>query len=110
MDALQNVRVRIDKHHACRRALAESPNRVTFAFDRLKPGALAADIEISGLRQPYECLGKMVVGDAVVYVRQHSAGGKVTGPVGGVVDSLTAVLKNGFEFIELDVRVAERGI
>lgn len=108
MDALQNVRVHIDKHHACRRALFEAPNRASFTFDRATADASIASIEISGLRRPYECFGKMVVGDALVHVRERSAGGKIVVPVNGPADFFTAVLKTGPEFIKLDVYVAPR--
>ncbi|ABI13834.1 etm [Anticarsia gemmatalis multiple nucleopolyhedrovirus] len=105
MDALQNVRVKIDKHHACRRVVFESPNRVSFTFDRLKTGAEITNIEISGLRQQYECFGKMVVNDAVVHVREPTVNGKIVVTVGGIVDFFTAVLKNDLDFIKLNVYV-----
>jgi hypothetical protein len=103
--ALQNVRVKINKHHVCRRAVFESPNRVSFTFDRLNTDTKIANIEISGLRQQYECIGKMVVNDVVVHVREPSVAGKITVPVGGTIDFFTAVLKNGLEFIKLDMYV-----
>ncbi|QDL56988.1 ETM [Dione juno nucleopolyhedrovirus] len=108
MDALQSVRVRIDKHHACRRALFEAPNFASFTFDRLKANASIVHIEISGLRRPYECFGKMVIGDAVVHVHERSASGKILVPVGGTVDFFTAVFKTGLDFFKLNVYVVAR--
>ena len=105
MDVLQNVRVKIDKHHACRRVLCENPNRVSFTFDRPKTGTEIVNIEISGLRQQYECFGKMIVNDAIVHVREPTVNGKIVVPVNGVVDFFTAVLKNGLDFIKLDMYV-----
>ncbi|AJD09261.1 etm [Condylorrhiza vestigialis mutiple nucleopolyhedrovirus] len=103
MDVLQNVRVKIDKHHACRRVLIESPNRMSFTFDRLKTDTEIVNIEISGLRQQYECFGKMIVNDAIVHVREPTVNGKIVVPVNGVVDFFIAVLKNGLDFIQLNM-------
>lgn len=64
MDVLQNGRVRIDKNHACRRVIIEPPNLVSFTFDRLATCVQINTIEISGLRQSYECFGQMV-GDMI---------------------------------------------
>ncbi|AGR57138.1 ETM [Choristoneura rosaceana nucleopolyhedrovirus] len=108
MDALQSLRVRVDKHYACRRALFETPNCASFTFDRTKVDAQIANIEISGLRQQYECFGKMVVADSVVHVRERSVNGKIVVPINGAVDFFTAVLKSGLEFIYLNVYVINR--
>ncbi|AGR56991.1 ETM [Choristoneura occidentalis alphabaculovirus] len=110
MDALQSLRVRVDKHHACRRALFETPNRASFTFDRTRADAQIANIEISGLRQQYECFGKMVIADSVVHVRERSVNGKIVVPVNGTADFFTAVLKTGLDFINLNVYVTDRGI
>lgn len=103
MDALQNVRVRIDKNHSCRRVIIEPPNRVSFTFDRLVTCVQISTIEISGLRQSYECFGKMVVDDSIVHVHEHSAGGKIVVSVNGIADFFIAILKCGLEFIKLEV-------
>lgn len=105
MDALQNVRVRIDKYHVCRRVLLETPNRASFTFDRTKPDSQIANIEIGGLRRPYECFGKMVVNNAVVHVRENSAEGKIVVPINGSVDFFTAILKTDFDSIKLNVYI-----
>ncbi|BAE72393.1 ETM [Hyphantria cunea nucleopolyhedrovirus] len=108
MDVLHNLRVRINKHHTCRRALFESPNRASFTFDRTKADAQIASIEISGLRRPYECFGKIMVAERVVYVRERSTSGKIVVLVNGAADFFTAVLKNGLDFIKLKVYVTTR--
>nr|UIX56229.1 ETM [Hyphantria cunea nucleopolyhedrovirus]UIX56374.1 ETM [Hyphantria cunea nucleopolyhedrovirus] len=108
MDVLQNLRVRIDRHHTCRRALFESPNRASFTFDRTKADAQIASIKINGLRRPYECFGKVMMAERVVHVRERSINGTIVVPVNGAADFFIAVLKTGLEFIKLKVYVTTR--